>query len=53
MPDSDIDEDAVIRHVRSELARYKCPVGVSFVDVLPRNASGKLLKRTIRKNLAS
>jgi acyl-CoA synthetase (AMP-forming)/AMP-acid ligase II len=53
LPGSTIGEEDVIDHARSELAHYKCPVGVSFVDALPRNASGKLLKRTIRDELAS
>jgi acyl-CoA synthetase (AMP-forming)/AMP-acid ligase II len=30
------------------LAHYKCPSSVVFTEVLPRNASGKLLKRELR-----
>ena len=33
---------------RQHIAAYKCPRSVDFVDTLPRNASGKLLKREIR-----
>ena len=35
-------------HVRANLARYKVPRDVVFVDELPRNATGKILKRELR-----
>ncbi len=35
-------------HVRDNLARFKAPRDVVFVDVLPRNATGKVLKRDLR-----
>jgi fatty-acyl-CoA synthase len=35
-------------HVRAHLARYKVPREVVFVDQLPRNATGKILKRELR-----
>jgi acyl-CoA synthetase (AMP-forming)/AMP-acid ligase II len=31
------------------LAHYKCPTSVEFVTVLPRNPSGKILKRELRE----
>jgi acyl-CoA synthetase (AMP-forming)/AMP-acid ligase II len=31
------------------LAGYKCPKSVEFLDELPRNASGKVLKRVLRE----
>jgi fatty-acyl-CoA synthase len=34
---------------RSLLARYKLPKKVEFVDSLPRNTAGKLLKRELRR----
>jgi acyl-CoA synthetase (AMP-forming)/AMP-acid ligase II len=40
------DED-VKRHVKSNLARYKVPREVEFLDSLPRNATGKVLKREL------
>ena len=42
-----LDEDELIAHCNSELARYKCPSKILFVDQLPRNASGKLLRRAL------
>ncbi len=42
-------EDEVLSFVRSRLARYKCPTSVIFTQSLPRNASGKLLKRELRR----
>ena len=33
---------------RDRLAHVKCPVAVHVVEALPRNASGKLLKHTLR-----
>ena len=46
-PGVHLDEDALIEHCKSELARYKCPSKVLFVDQLPRNVSGKLLRREL------
>jgi fatty-acyl-CoA synthase len=42
-----LDADGVRAHVRSSLARYKVPRDVVFVDKLPRNPSGKVLKRQL------
>ena len=39
--------DVLKEHVRENLARYKVPREILFVDELPRNATGKLLKRDI------
>ena len=41
--------DALLAHCRSELAAYKCPKTVDFVDALPRDPSGKLMKRLLRE----
>lgn len=47
-PGSELDEAALIAYCRERLAHYKCPTSVDAVDAFPRNASGKLLKRSIR-----
>jgi long-chain acyl-CoA synthetase len=38
----------IVRVVRTHIAPFKCPKSVEFVERLPRNASGKLLKRQLR-----
>jgi acyl-CoA synthetase (AMP-forming)/AMP-acid ligase II len=43
-----VDEGDLRAHVRDRLARYKVPRDVIFVDVLPRNPAGKVLKRELR-----
>ena len=47
-PDATLDEGGIISHCRENLAHYKCPTSVEAVGVLPRNPSGKLLKRELR-----
>ena len=42
-------EEELIEHCRERLAGYKKPGAVVFVDALPRNAAGKVLKRTLRE----
>ncbi|HEX4102521.1 MAG TPA: long-chain-fatty-acid--CoA ligase [Pseudonocardiaceae bacterium] len=41
--------DQVIAWTRARLATYKAPRSVDFLDALPRNPSGKVLKRELRK----
>ncbi len=43
----ELDEDAVKAHVKDNLARYKVPREVEFMDELPRNPTGKILKREL------
>lgn len=44
-----VTEAELIAYTRADLAHYKCPTRVAFVDELPRNASGKLLKPELRR----
>jgi acyl-CoA synthetase (AMP-forming)/AMP-acid ligase II len=46
--DPALDEATVLAHCEGKLARFKMPTAVRFVDVIPRNASGKALKRDLR-----
>jgi len=46
---SSIDETEVLKHCVARLARYKVPKSVAFVDELPHNATGKILKRELRQ----
>lgn len=41
------DEAAILAHCRAHLAGYKCPRAVVFLDALPRNANGKLLRASL------
>jgi acyl-CoA synthetase (AMP-forming)/AMP-acid ligase II len=43
----DLDEDEIKAYVKSNLARYKVPREIEFLDSLPRNATGKVLKREL------
>jgi acyl-CoA synthetase (AMP-forming)/AMP-acid ligase II len=42
-------EAELLAHCRDELATYKCPRSVDFVDALPRDPNGKLYKRLLRE----
>jgi acyl-CoA synthetase (AMP-forming)/AMP-acid ligase II len=48
-PGASLAEAALIEWSRNKLAGFKRPRSVDFIDALPRNASGKLLKRTLRE----
>jgi acyl-CoA synthetase (AMP-forming)/AMP-acid ligase II len=45
----DADEADILQFARTRIAAFKVPKSVDFVDVLPRNASGKVLKRSLRE----
>ena len=47
-PGATLDADTVRLYVRENLARFKVPKRVEFVDEIPRNATGKILRRTLR-----
>ena len=44
---AELTDDDVKGYVKSNLARYKVPREVEFLDSLPRNATGKILKREL------
>ena len=46
--DSDVTEAEIIAFARERIAHYKAPKSVDFVESLPRNPSGKILKRELR-----
>ena len=52
-PDASTDDEGLERDIiaatRSRLAHYKCPTSIDFIDALPRNPSGKVLKRELRQ----
>ena len=47
-PGQELTEAHVIAHCAAQLAHFKVPKGVMFTDSLPKNPSGKLLKRELR-----
>jgi len=47
-------KESIKRHVASRVATYKrLAGGVEFIDSIPRNASGKILRRVLQKNAKS
>ncbi|GAB3498045.1 fatty acyl-CoA synthetase [Nocardiopsis coralliicola] len=53
VPKSRVAADDLIGFARQHLAGFKVPKSVRMVDDLPRNASGKLLKRVLRDDLSA
>ena len=47
-PDNEVTEQEIIEFARGRLAHFKCPRSVDFVPELPRNPSGKILKKDLR-----
>ena len=45
-------EDELIAYCRERLAAYKAPHTVTFIDEVPKNASGKILRREVRRTAA-
>ncbi|BBY56397.1 acyl-CoA synthetase [Mycolicibacillus koreensis] len=50
---TDLSEDDIVAHCRTHLAGFKTPKHIYFVDSLPKNPSGKLLKRQLRELFGS
>ena len=46
-----LEEKEIIQHCIDNLAKFKVPKSVEFIDALPRNATGKVLKRNLREDL--
>ncbi|MBU2551978.1 MAG: AMP-binding protein, partial [Proteobacteria bacterium] len=42
-------EAEILEHCQANLAKFKCPKSVDFMDSLPRNPTGKILKRQLRE----
>lgn len=49
VPADEVSEQTLIAWARHLLAAYKCPKSVDFVDALPRNSSGKIMKKDLRE----
>jgi acyl-CoA synthetase (AMP-forming)/AMP-acid ligase II len=48
--DDTIREEDILAHCDGKLARFKLPKGADFIDIIPRNANGKVLKRELRED---
>jgi long-chain acyl-CoA synthetase len=48
-PGAKPDPDDIIAFARTRIAAFKAPKSVDFIDALPRNASGKILRRELRE----
>lgn len=48
MTDAEVSETDLLEFLTTKLARYKVPKSVAIVDELPRNAAGKVLRKTVR-----
>ncbi len=48
-PGADLDEAGVVDYLTGKVATFKLPKYVEFIDALPRNPSGKVLKTELRK----
>ena len=46
---SSLDSATLIAYCRERLATYKCPKSIDFLEELPHNASGKILRRVLRQ----
>jgi len=49
----DTDAAALLAHCRAQLAPFKCPKRIEIVDALPKNPSGKILKRDLRTRFSA
>jgi acyl-CoA synthetase (AMP-forming)/AMP-acid ligase II len=47
-PGASVTAESLLEQCRTELARFKVPKEITFLDALPRNPSGKVLKRELR-----
>ncbi|QDM40794.1 long-chain-fatty-acid--CoA ligase [Altererythrobacter sp. TH136] len=49
VPGVEPDVASIVAHARERIAGFKCPKSIDFVDTLPRNPSGKILRRALRE----
>ncbi|WP_326568965.1 long-chain-fatty-acid--CoA ligase [Amycolatopsis rhabdoformis] len=49
LPGESVDVEKLLQFCRARLAHFKCPASVDVLEALPRNATGKILKRSLRE----
>ena len=47
-PGQETSAEDIVAHARARIAGYKLPKSIDFVDALPCNAAGKVLRRVLR-----
>jgi len=52
-PGQTLEPEEITAHLKARLAKYKIPRQVAFLDRLPRNAAGKVLKTDLREKFSS
>jgi fatty-acyl-CoA synthase len=52
-PGHTLAAEEIHAHCAANLARFKCPRLIEFVDALPRNATGKIHKPTLRNKFGA
>jgi len=50
--ESSLSEEELIKHCAEKLSRFKLPKKVIFIEVIPRNPAGKILKRVLKEQFA-
>jgi acyl-CoA synthetase (AMP-forming)/AMP-acid ligase II len=48
-PGCELSESELLEFCRGRLAHFKCPRSIEFVEALPKTATGKILKKNLRK----
>lgn len=48
-PSTEVTAEEIIAHARTRIAGYKVPKSVDFIPALPRNGTGKILRRELRE----
>jgi acyl-CoA synthetase (AMP-forming)/AMP-acid ligase II len=52
-PEEEITEEEIIEYSKKSLAGYKCPKIVKFIDNIPKNPAGKIVKSKLKKLYSS
>ena len=47
-PGAELSEEEIIAYARTQIAGFKAPKSIDFIPELPRNPSGKILRRELR-----
>ncbi|MFN3723361.1 MAG: AMP-binding protein [Paracoccaceae bacterium] len=49
VPKGEVRAEDILDHLRGQLASYKLPARIEFIEAIPKSASGKILRRLLRK----